>query len=90
MTDDDKLAQLDDWERWAWNALKQQTPGVSELVLRNLETIERCQRIRSNLKLNPAPPQHEGMFAAMEDGRTMQFRDGAWVECHASFSIVPE
>ena len=49
MTDDKKLELLDDWEQKGWVTVGNSNSAVD--TLKNaLEVIERCQRIRANLK----------------------------------------
>jgi len=47
MTDDDKLKRLDLREQLSWDVIDH---CAHDLVLWNLEVIERCQRIRASLQ----------------------------------------
>ena len=51
MTDDEKLAKIGQLENKAWTDgwTKWESTGWQSVVNENLETIERCQRIRANI-----------------------------------------
>ena len=49
MTDDEKLKRLDEYEEAAWDGLERSTP-VPYVESFDLKNIERCQRIRANLR----------------------------------------
>ena len=49
MTNDEKLALLDKWEEVYWESLQRWEP-VRHVKSFDLESIERCQRIRAELK----------------------------------------
>ena len=60
MTDDEKLALLEMFEEIAWEGLQRIADAsegnpVSSITYYDLETIERCQRVRANLREEMSP-----------------------------------
>lgn len=97
MTDDEKLAKLIEIESSAWEqvVVEDISIGVPGLPRYQLEIIERCQRIRANIEIGvPKHTQFIGrreqrsIFASTPSGGVQEFKDGEWVECHASFNIA--
>ncbi len=58
MTDEEKLTKTAQLESWAWDLLEEHTEKTQWITSRNewLLTIDRCQRIRANLKAGMNPP----------------------------------
>ena len=50
MTDDQKLALLDEYETVYWESLQSGEP-IGHIESYNLKSIERCQRIRASLEI---------------------------------------
>ena len=89
MTDDEKLELLDKLDDRCWKLLvREETHPGQKFTQERLDIIERCQRIRANLR-PLIVPSDRGTFAT-GDGKTWEFKDDKWVECHASFNVVPK
>jgi len=67
MTDDEKLALLDEGESDAWTYLSVEHPVV-EKALPALEFIERCQRIRAGLKKPVLTVTNLGVYQRSSSG----------------------